>query len=77
MNIPGSKKHFCEKITQIGVWEGIDSCDEITTGPIVKCRECGKIFRIMQDTWERIPRRNKQIKIIEKESFVCSPSLVR
>ena len=77
VNIFGSKKHFCEKIIQIGVWEGVDSSDEITTGPIVRCRECGKIFRIMQDTWDRIPFEKKQVRIIQKEKFVSSPSLVK
>jgi hypothetical protein len=67
MVIPGSKKHFCEKLAQIGVWEGVDCADQVTTGPIVQCIECGKKFRIMQETWDRIPAGKKMVRIKQKE----------
>ena len=64
--VPGSKKHFCNKFTRIGIWEGVNSIDEPTNGPIVRCDECGAKRRLLWETWHKLPKDKKSIRIKEK-----------
>lgn len=56
------KKHCCVKITQISVWNGIDSSDRPTNGPIVKCDDCGLEFHLTWENWEKILEENKSVR---------------
>lgn len=69
MQIPGSKKHFCERFSQISIWEGVDSSSQLTNGPVVQCDECGEISRITWEKWEDIPKEKKRVRIKEKNLF--------
>lgn len=60
------KKHHCDKVTQIGVWNGTDSSDRPTNGPIVKCNDCGLEFHLTWENWEKISIDNRNVK---KEVF--------
>ncbi len=61
------KKHYCDKVTQIGVWNAIDSSDCPTNGPVVKCDDCGLEFHLTWENWEKISEEDKQVK---EEVFV-------
>lgn len=70
MTIPGSKKHFCEKLVVVGLWEGVDSCDQITSGPVVQCVECGRKFSLTTEKWERINFENRLGKFRRKRHAI-------
>lgn len=55
-----TKNCSCERITQIGLWDGKAENGEMIGGPKVKCDDCGVEFELTWDKWNAIPEKNKK-----------------
>ena len=54
-----TKKCTCDKITQVGLWDGEDQNGKKTGGPSVKCDDCDYHFNLTWEKWNEIPDENK------------------
>lgn len=54
-----SEKCTCDRITQIGLWDGEDPDGNKTGGPAVKCDDCELEFNLTWEKWNKIPAENK------------------
>lgn len=53
------KKCTCDKITQVGLWDGEDVEGNKTGGPTVKCNDCDYEFNLSWERWNEVPNENK------------------
>ena len=54
-----NEKCNCEKVQQIGNWDGKTEEGVATGGPRVKCKDCDADFNLTWDQWNAIPDENK------------------